>query len=163
MTTQEIKDLIAQKIAGQGSAVDAGSALPQILNAIVDAIGEGGGGTSTSTYVLDFYNETTDMAAISYLTNGSGDNPVSVEDFEANTGISKETAIALMSGKYVRLYDGRDQVYLINAYFYGESTDPEDPGIGGEFTFSNQTRGNASPEIIVRYREGVGFTFGPDN
>ncbi len=45
MTTQEIKDLIMSKIAGQGSAVDAGSALPQILNAIVDAIGEGGGGS----------------------------------------------------------------------------------------------------------------------
>lgn len=38
MTTQEIKDLIASKIAGQGSAVDAGSALPKILNEIVDAI-----------------------------------------------------------------------------------------------------------------------------
>ena len=38
MTTQEIKDLIASKIAGQGSAVDAGSALPEILNGIVDAI-----------------------------------------------------------------------------------------------------------------------------
>ena len=36
MTTQEIKDLIASKIAGQGSAVDAGSALPEILNGIVD-------------------------------------------------------------------------------------------------------------------------------
>lgn len=38
MTVQEIKDLIASKIAGQGSAVDAGSALPEILNGIVDAI-----------------------------------------------------------------------------------------------------------------------------
>ena len=38
MTTQEIKDLIASKIAGQGSAVDAGSALPEILNGIVDAL-----------------------------------------------------------------------------------------------------------------------------
>ena len=38
MTAQEIKDLIASKIAGQGSAVDAGSALPEILNGIVDAI-----------------------------------------------------------------------------------------------------------------------------
>lgn len=38
MTTQEIKDLVAAKIAGQGSMVDAGGALPTILNAIVDAI-----------------------------------------------------------------------------------------------------------------------------
>lgn len=47
MTVQEIKDLIASKMAGQGSAVDAGSALPEILNGIVDAIGQGGGGGST--------------------------------------------------------------------------------------------------------------------
>lgn len=40
MTTQEIKDLIASKIAGQGSAVDAGSALPEILNGIVALIPE---------------------------------------------------------------------------------------------------------------------------
>lgn len=157
MTKEEIKDLIASKIAGQGSAVDAGSALPQILNAIIDSIGEGGGGTPT--YVLDFRNETTGMSAISYLATGSGDNPVSVEDFEANTGISEETAIALMSGKYVCLYDG-NEVYLINAYFYGE--DPFNSGIVGMFSFSNQTRGNNTPEIIVRYSEGVGFSFGPD-
>lgn len=36
-TKDELKDLIASKIAGQGSAVDAGSALPEILSAIVDA------------------------------------------------------------------------------------------------------------------------------
>ena len=40
MTKQEIKDLIASKIAGQGSAVDAGSALQEILNGIIDAIPE---------------------------------------------------------------------------------------------------------------------------
>lgn len=37
MNKEQIKDLIASKIAGQGSAVDAGSALPDILNGIVDA------------------------------------------------------------------------------------------------------------------------------
>lgn len=38
MTTTDIKNLIASKIAGQGSAVDAGSALPEILNGIVEAL-----------------------------------------------------------------------------------------------------------------------------
>lgn len=38
MTTQEIKELIASKIAGQGSAVDAGSALPEILGGVVDLL-----------------------------------------------------------------------------------------------------------------------------
>lgn len=43
MNAKEIKDLIASKIAGQGTMVDIGGALPVILNEIVDAIGEGGG------------------------------------------------------------------------------------------------------------------------
>lgn len=38
MTTDELKDLIASKIAGQGSAVDAGSALPEILGGVVDLL-----------------------------------------------------------------------------------------------------------------------------
>lgn len=42
MDTSEIRALIAQKIAGQGSMVDVGGGLPAILNAICDAI-EGGG------------------------------------------------------------------------------------------------------------------------
>lgn len=44
MTKDEIKALVAAKIAGQGSAIDAASVLPTILDAIVDAIPEGGGG-----------------------------------------------------------------------------------------------------------------------
>lgn len=38
MTKQEIKNLIAEKISGQGNQVDLGSALPTILNEIVDLI-----------------------------------------------------------------------------------------------------------------------------
>jgi len=36
MTKDEIKQLIAEKIAGQGSAIDAASVLPTILDAILD-------------------------------------------------------------------------------------------------------------------------------
>lgn len=43
MTKDEIKTLIAEKISGQGNQVDSGGALDAILNAIVDAIPEGGG------------------------------------------------------------------------------------------------------------------------
>ena len=42
MTTEEIKTLIDQKIAGQGTMVDVGSALPTILKEIVDMAGQGG-------------------------------------------------------------------------------------------------------------------------
>ena len=38
MNKEQIKDLIASKIAGQGSAVDAGNALPEILNGLVEII-----------------------------------------------------------------------------------------------------------------------------
>lgn len=40
MTKEEIKALVAAKIAGQGTMVDAGSALPTIIDAIVDLIPE---------------------------------------------------------------------------------------------------------------------------
>lgn len=38
MDTNEIKALIDQKIAGQGSMIDIGGALPQILTGIIEAI-----------------------------------------------------------------------------------------------------------------------------
>lgn len=38
MTKNEIRSLIEQKIAGQGTNVDAGGALPAILEALVDAV-----------------------------------------------------------------------------------------------------------------------------
>lgn len=44
MNKQEIKDLVAAKIAGQGNQVDLGSALPKIIDEVVDLIPEGGGG-----------------------------------------------------------------------------------------------------------------------
>jgi len=40
MTKDEIKALISAKVAGQGDQVDAGGALAQILNGIIDAIPE---------------------------------------------------------------------------------------------------------------------------
>lgn len=44
MTKEEIKALINAKIAGQGTNVDGGGALATVLNEIIDAIPEGGGG-----------------------------------------------------------------------------------------------------------------------
>ena len=39
MTKQEIKELVSKKIAGQGSQVDIGGALAEILNGIIDMAG----------------------------------------------------------------------------------------------------------------------------
>lgn len=38
MTIQELKDLVLQKIAGQGSQIDIGGALPPVLNGILDTL-----------------------------------------------------------------------------------------------------------------------------
>lgn len=51
MTKDEIKALVAAKIAGQGSMVDVGGGLPTILNEIIDLIPEGGGG-GIEPYIL---------------------------------------------------------------------------------------------------------------
>lgn len=45
MTAQEIQALINAKIAGQGSAVDVGGALPQILSGILELAQAGGDAT----------------------------------------------------------------------------------------------------------------------
>ena len=47
MTKEEIQALINAKIAGQGSAIDIGGALPAILNGILELATQGGGGGST--------------------------------------------------------------------------------------------------------------------
>lgn len=47
MTTEEIKAIIAEKIAGQGNQVDIGNGLVEVLNALADSIPEGGGSTPT--------------------------------------------------------------------------------------------------------------------
>lgn len=62
MTKQEIKDLVAAKIAGQGSQVDIGGALADILSGIVDAIPEGGG---DNPIILEGQNDD----SIMYLSN----------------------------------------------------------------------------------------------
>lgn len=52
MTKEEIKALVNSAIAGQGNQVDAGGALPGIINAIVDAIPEGGASETVMYDVL---------------------------------------------------------------------------------------------------------------
>lgn len=42
MSKDELKELVASKIAGQGTQVDLGNALPTILNEIIDQMGGGG-------------------------------------------------------------------------------------------------------------------------
>lgn len=48
MTKEELKKLVADKIAGQGTQVDLGNALPIILNELIDGMG---GESSTGTTI----------------------------------------------------------------------------------------------------------------
>lgn len=64
MTKEEVKALIKAKIEGQGSAIDAASVLPAILNGIIDLIDGGGGGTSDAVqYVPQTLTEAQQMQA----------------------------------------------------------------------------------------------------
>ena len=55
MTKDEIKALISAKVAGQGDQVDAGGALAEILNGIIDAIPSGD--ADAAIVDLSEYNE----------------------------------------------------------------------------------------------------------
>lgn len=54
MTKEEIKALIAEKISGQGTAVDVGGALALILNELADA---GGGSAEIPVSELEYNDE----------------------------------------------------------------------------------------------------------
>lgn len=95
MTKQQIKDLVAAKIAGQGNQVDAGGALSSILDAIVDAIPEGGGGLQT-------------LEIAKFPTNGA-----LYADGLDEMGISEQQAKDLFSGKYQFIKDKANEYILV--------------------------------------------------
>lgn len=69
-TINEIKNLIKTKIEGQGSQVDIGNGLPQILNGIMDAIGEVSG-LVLSTHTP--YSELSNIDSLQALKSAFGD------------------------------------------------------------------------------------------
>ena len=81
MTKDQIKSLISAKIAGQGNQVDSGGALDEILNAIVDAIPEGGGVIPiTLDYDPRHGIRLTDQSAIEANFRDNGCNIVLIPD-----------------------------------------------------------------------------------
>lgn len=129
MTKQEIKDLIVAKIAGQGSAVDVGGALPVILNEILDNAGglrsiliratleDGIGGTTTiDEFLADFSISKTKSELDDMLSEGCS---IKFEDWKlaviAFKGSFEEGTIKLkaghqgaMVGAFFELYDNGD-------------------------------------------------------
>lgn len=119
MTKDEIKALVAAKIAGQGSAIDAASVLPTILDAIVDAIPEVTPAPtpaemldaltlkSTSSVPDDFFNKTSTEAA-------------------TLLGVTEQQLTDLVAGKYLRVHfiaeDGKAaKTLLVNIDGNGEN------------------------------------------
>ena len=111
MTKKEIIDLINAKIAGQGSAVDVGGALPAILKGLADLAGSGGGGGGGS---LEFAEVTATPEAY-----------VSFEVF-VEWGFTEDVYSKLCSGEYAGFVTENGGRYLIVAT-YPENVDRETP------------------------------------
>ena len=92
MTKEEIKALVNAKIAGQGSAVDVGSALPAILNGILELAASGGERTVIEC-TETFERKSAQYALERIKING---NPVSsIEDIKR--AISPNTIVTIPS------------------------------------------------------------------
>ncbi len=94
MTKDEIKAIVAEKIAGQGSAIDAASVLPAILEGIIDLIPA----EPTPEEILD--------ALTLKSTSSVPDDFVDKTSMEAATllGITQQQLTDLMAGKYLRVH-----------------------------------------------------------
>lgn len=75
MTKEQLKDLIAATIAGQGNQIDAGSKLPVILNGIIDMI----------------------PAVVDNLESDSSTDALSAKQGKAIAGMIPETALIIQS------------------------------------------------------------------
>ena len=97
MTKEEIKALIAEKIAGQGNQVDSGGALADILNGIIDSIPQ-----VLPPTTLDF--------TLPESTLGN----VSAEEMAQGLGITVGELKGLMLGQYVAVRDSNaGQSFLV--------------------------------------------------
>ena len=110
LTPEQIKTLIDQKIAGQGTMVDVGGALPTILKEIVDMASQGGG---SAPIVLN-----------GYLEEG-----MSLDDLAA-IGLTKDEMIAAANGErsgvIQKLLTGTSYYTITNANY-----SPRDPHMLG--------------------------------
>lgn len=108
MTKEEIQALIDAKIAGQGSAVDIGGALPAILSGLVELIPE----SPILVFEKNFFDN------------------LEKADAAREMGITEEQLDGLMNGKYVagrlplpdgRLFpistEGRGSLAIFGAFF----------------------------------------------
>lgn len=110
MTKEQIQALIDAKIAGQGSAVDVGGALPQILSEILELASQGGGAITHNLEILDDIFDATYEQALKCLSL-DGKTPT-IEDL---VGLNPLTTIVTRKGNGTNTY--------AITYFYVEGTD----------------------------------------
>lgn len=96
MTKEEILSLVNEKIAGQGTAVDAGGALAPILSAIVDLL-------PSETIEADIAG-LKKKAEFIEMQLPSPDT-YSLSDFLAQTGITETVLQELISGQHAGIQD----------------------------------------------------------
>lgn len=114
MTKEEIKALVAAKIAGQGSAIDAASVLPTILDAIIDIIPSGGNSTQIEMIIGNgslFENKTAAEAAeIFGITNKEFERLVTGDYCSAKVkGIAESYLVTVEGGNHVYFFTGGPQ------------------------------------------------------
>lgn len=139
MTLQEIKELVSKKIAGQGSQVDIGGALAEILNGIVDAISD------TGTLLIK-------------TPYGEFDQGVPIADFASAMEITVEQARDFFYGKYLFLAakDGykftRGSYYQtdsLHQVFYGAT----DGTLGGYFIAASLRETGGEEAVTYQFAE----------
>ena len=111
MTKDEIKALVNGTIAGQGSQVDIGGKLAKILNEIIDAIPEGGGGAEP------------------LFVNGKLNTGDFVRDSESGNPTFDDAVEAFLDGRTVQLVNSGDESYLGVAFNVASYMD-DDAGEG---------------------------------
>lgn len=120
MTKEEIKALIDAKIAGQGSAVDTGSALPAILNGILELAA-----TPPARKVIEITEDFQDLSIEEALTKIkiNGAQVSSFSELEPYLEVGTIIVFHYTKMEIVARADGGGSIYLMGGLFtnnYGE-------------------------------------------
>lgn len=129
MTKEEIKALVAAKIAGQGSAIDAASVLPTILDAIVDAIPEVTP-APTPAEMLDALTLKSSNVGAQGFTDKTPSEAASV------MGITESEFAKFINGDFLRI-EFTDYILTVNGIFT-----PTDENIVIDFGYYNSLVGS---------------------
>lgn len=134
MNAQEIRSLIEQKIAGQGTNVDAGGALPLILEALVDALEE------SKPVVIEILDTGLTTEPISdFLENMKIDGEPATEEKLLSLSLEKGPIICKCGGdilNVIYLYSVSSGDARQFAFVAGGTDIAGQPNIGGSYSLN---------------------------